>query len=285
MATVQCCRFLFDRGILIDYFSIPRKCTKKLTYFLSHLHQDHTQGLRKNWASGPLYCSKGTAELVSIRYGLKVNVLEEFIWYTHEGYRVALLPAHHCYGSSMFVFDFGATIVVYSGDYRLRSKQLSWNWPKRIDWLMLDTTYHKPEWILPSYEDSMRAMNEVIKFTKIIYVHCLGVEEFIIEWAKRYGHGLRFQIEDPMTNHIIAQHSIKSGAILVMDTKISGCVIRPCCQWFILHGVRKPWAFDEKYGIYRVWYSQHASHKDNQKLIYRLKPERISECVIQIEPR
>lgn len=154
-------------------------------YFLSHFHSDHYIGLTANWRHGPIYCSKVTGSLVKqqLRTAAKWVVELEFekpydIPGT-EGATVTMMPANHCPGSSLFLFQksFGsgpnkrAKRILHCGDFRAcpdhvrhpllrpdvidsisgKSRQ------QRIDICYLDTTYLNPRYSFPPQGDVIQA--------------------------------------------------------------------------------------------------------------------------------
>ncbi|KAK8089155.1 hypothetical protein PG997_004116 [Apiospora hydei] len=80
-------------------------------YFLSHFHSDHYIGLTASWSHGPIYCSKVTGSLVKnqLRTAAKWVVELEFDEQVEipgtEGVTVTMIPANHCPGSSLFLFE------------------------------------------------------------------------------------------------------------------------------------------------------------------------------------
>src|SRR6201996_5604006 len=80
-------------------------------YFLSHFHSDHYVGLTSHWSHGPIYCSKVTANLVrqQLRVDPKYVVDLEFDETVEvpgtNGVKVTMIPANHCPGSSLFLFE------------------------------------------------------------------------------------------------------------------------------------------------------------------------------------
>jgi DNA cross-link repair 1A protein len=154
-------------------------------YFLSHFHSDHYVGLTGSWRHGPIYCSKVTGNLV--RQQLKVDpkwvVDLEFEKKTEvpgtNGVQVTMIPANHCPGSSLFLFEKAAgkgpsarmQRVLHCGDFRaspahvqhplLRPEVVDELTGKprqqRIDVCYLDTTYLNPKYAFPSQEDVIGA--------------------------------------------------------------------------------------------------------------------------------
>ncbi|EER23652.1 DNA repair metallo-beta-lactamase family protein [Coccidioides posadasii C735 delta SOWgp] len=154
-------------------------------YFLSHFHSDHYIGLNSNWSHGPIYCSKVTGNLV--RQQLKVNPKfivdlefeKPFEVPETGGVRVTMIPANHCPGSSLFLFEkvFGQgkarryQRVLHCGDFRASPAHIQHplirpdavdpvtGQPKqqRIDVCYLDTTYLNPKYAFPSQEDVVNA--------------------------------------------------------------------------------------------------------------------------------
>ncbi|KAL7792983.1 DRMBL domain-containing protein [Trichoderma ceciliae] len=154
-------------------------------YFLSHFHSDHYIGLTANWRHGPIYCSKVTGSLVKrqLRTAAKWVVELEFEKSYNvpgtEGATVTMMPANHCPGSSLFLFQkfFGGgpskrtKRILHCGDFRAcpshvrhpllkpdvldsisnKSRQ------QRIDICYLDTTYLNPRYSFPPQGDVIQA--------------------------------------------------------------------------------------------------------------------------------
>ncbi|KAF7899166.1 uncharacterized protein EAF01_008379 [Botrytis porri] len=154
-------------------------------YFLSHFHSDHYIGLTSTWSHGPIYCSKVTGNLVkqqlkvdpkwvvSIDFDDKIEVPNT------QGVLVTMIPANHCPGSSLFLFEKTTgggqrpkvQRILHCGDFRAcpahiahpllmpnivdsvngKTKQ------QKIDVCYLDTTYLNPKYSFPSQEDVVKA--------------------------------------------------------------------------------------------------------------------------------
>ncbi|KAJ4137813.1 DNA cross-link repair protein PSO2/SNM1 [Fusarium equiseti] len=154
-------------------------------YFLSHFHSDHYIGLTARWCHGPIYCSKVTGSLVrnQLRTAAKWVVELEFdksydIPGT-EGATVTMIPANHCPGSSLFLFE--KTMkqgtnnrvqrILHCGDFRacpahvkhpLLKPDIADSIPgkikqQKIDICYLDTTYLNPRYSFPPQNDVIKA--------------------------------------------------------------------------------------------------------------------------------
>lgn len=155
-------------------------------YFLSHFHSDHYIGLTSSWCHGPIYCSRVTANLV--RRQLRVDPkwvfdLEfdrKFEVPGTQGVEVTMIPANHCPGSSLYLFEKvvgkGKTPkkqrVLHCGDFRacpahvqhpllrpdiidaVTGKQTG---QQKLDVCYLDTTYLTPKYAFPSQEEVIKA--------------------------------------------------------------------------------------------------------------------------------
>jgi DNA cross-link repair 1A protein len=156
-------------------------------YFLSHFHSDHYIGLTSSWCHGPIYCSKVTANLV--RQQLRVDpqwvVPLEFEKKVEipntNGVSVTMLPANHCPGSSLFLFErvVGKTSkgtpklnrILHCGDFRACPAHVNHPLLKPdivdaitgqknqqvIDTCYLDTTYLTPKYAFPPQSDVIDA--------------------------------------------------------------------------------------------------------------------------------
>jgi DNA cross-link repair 1A protein len=158
-------------------------------YFLSHFHSDHYIGLTSSWCHGHIYCSRVTANLV--RQQLKVDpkwvVDLEFEKKAEvsntQGVHVTMIPANHCPGSSLFLFEkklsAGKTPkfqrILHCGDFRacpahvqhplLRPDTVDLISGKlvqqKIDVCYLDTTYLTPKYSFPSQEDVIESCGQM----------------------------------------------------------------------------------------------------------------------------
>ncbi|KAF2874719.1 DNA cross-link repair protein pso2/snm1 [Massariosphaeria phaeospora] len=154
-------------------------------YFLSHFHSDHYIGLTASWCHGPIYCSKVTGNLVrqQLRVDPKWVVDLEFESKTDvpgtEGVHVTMIPANHCPGSSLFLFEKdvgqGKTPkqqrVLHCGDFRacqahvehslLKPEVLDAvsgkNRQQKLDACYLDTTYLNPKYAFPPQQQVIQA--------------------------------------------------------------------------------------------------------------------------------
>ncbi|KAI9171276.1 dna cross-link repair pso2 snm1 [Paramyrothecium foliicola] len=154
-------------------------------YFLSHFHSDHYIGLTANWTHGPIYCSKVTGSLVKqqLRTASKWVVELEFDKSYDvpgtDGASVTMIPANHCPGSSLFLFqkaegNGSATRtkrILHCGDFRACPDHIKHPLLKpdiqdnitgklkqqKIDICYLDTTYLNPRYSFPPQGDVIKA--------------------------------------------------------------------------------------------------------------------------------
>ena len=151
-------------------------------YFLSHFHSDHYIGLTSSWCHGPIYCSHVTANLVrrqlrvdpkwvvDLEFNRKIEVPNT------KGVEVTMIPANHCPGSSLFLFEKtlgrGKTQrILHCGDFRacpahVKHPQLRPDIvdqvsgklaQQKLDVCYLDTTYLTPKYAFPNQEEVIKA--------------------------------------------------------------------------------------------------------------------------------
>uniref|UniRef100_UPI0037E8BE60 protein artemis n=1 Tax=Semicossyphus pulcher TaxID=241346 RepID=UPI0037E8BE60 len=162
-------------------------------YFLSHCHKDHMKGLkgpklrRKLQSSRTvrLYCSFVTKELLlsSPRYAFwedymfplelesptQISLVDEASG-EKEDLVVTLLPAGHCPGSVMFLFEGSQGNVLYTGDFRLAAGHISrmehlhsGSRVKDIQSVYLDSTFYDPRFYqIPTREVCLNGIMELI---------------------------------------------------------------------------------------------------------------------------
>ncbi len=154
-------------------------------YFLSHFHSDHYVGLSGSWCHGPIYASSITARLVvqqlkvDPKYVVVLNFGEKLEVPGTEGVYVTMIPANHCPGSSLFLFEkpmgdgprARVQRVLHCGDFRACPEHIKH--PKlmpdiidsvsgktkqqKIDVCYLDTTYMNPKYAFPEQEAVIRS--------------------------------------------------------------------------------------------------------------------------------
>lgn len=154
-------------------------------YFLSHFHSDHYIGLTSTWTHGPIYCSRPTANLVKQQlrvdpaYVVELAFEERFLIPGTPGVAVIMIPANHCPGSSLYLFEktLGTNPnpkiqrILHCGDFRacpshvehpllapsVRDAISGKARQQKIDVCYLDTTYLNPKYAFPSQEDVIQA--------------------------------------------------------------------------------------------------------------------------------
>ncbi|KAL1464238.1 hypothetical protein WDU94_003904 [Cyamophila willieti] len=183
---------LFDeeqlKHIAADYFEPSvRHCH---AFFLSHAHTDHMAGLNASFGQllkenpeKKLYCSLITKELFSKldRYssGFDLDTLivldigvPQLLSIADQYVTVTLIPAGHCPGSVMFLFEVDDIRVLFTGDFRysvndickLKLLKNPDETVKKIDNIYLDTTFAYEEYKdFPSRDQSLQAILTEVK--------------------------------------------------------------------------------------------------------------------------
>lgn len=172
--------------ICVDAFRYG-KVDGQNAYFLSHFHSDHYIGLTSSWCHGPIYASKVTCNLmiqqlkvdpkwvVPLEFEKKVEVPNT------KGVFVTMIPANHCPGSSLYLFEKTtgknrdgtpkATRILHCGDFRACPAHISHPLLRPdvvdsisgqmkqqvIDTCYLDTTYLTPKYSFPGQYDVIDA--------------------------------------------------------------------------------------------------------------------------------
>ncbi|KAL8827945.1 MAG: hypothetical protein Q9170_006810 [Blastenia crenularia] len=155
-------------------------------YFLSHFHSDHYIGLTSSWCHGPIYCSRVTANLVrrQLRVDPKWVMDLEFDEKVEvpgtQGVHVTMIPANHCPGSSLYLYEKVVgkgknpklQRILHCGDFRacpahvqhplLRPDVIDMvsgksTGQQKLDVCYLDTTYLTPKYAFPSQEEVIKA--------------------------------------------------------------------------------------------------------------------------------
>lgn len=154
-------------------------------YFLSHFHSDHYIGLTASWHHGPIFCSRVTANLVRQQLRVDPKWVVDLEWEKETevpgtgGVKVTMIPANHCPGSSLFLFEKpigkGKTPrmqrVLHCGDFRACRAHIEHpllrpdvmdavsgkTRQQKIDVCYLDTTYLNPKYAFPNQGEVIKA--------------------------------------------------------------------------------------------------------------------------------
>ncbi|XP_075626022.1 protein artemis [Balearica regulorum gibbericeps] len=212
-------------GVSIDRFDHDN--LRARAYFLSHCHKDHMKGLRapalKRRLEGSLkvklYCSPVTKELLltsrkykfwenhivalEVETPTQISLVDETSG-EKEDIEVTLLPAGHCPGSVMFLFEGENGTVLYTGDFRLAKGEAarmellhSGSRVKDIQSVYLDTTFCDPKFYhIPSREECLKGILELVRswtsLTRyhVVWLNCkaaYGYEYLFINLSEELG--------------------------------------------------------------------------------------------------
>ncbi|XP_076578837.1 protein artemis [Chaetodon auriga] len=162
-------------------------------YFLSHCHKDHMKGLKgpilkrklRSSRTVRLYCSFVTKELLlnnpkyafweeyivplELESPTQISLVDEASG-EKEDLVVTLLPAGHCPGSVMFLFEGSQGNVLYTGDFRLAAGDASriehlhsGSRVKDIQSVYVDSTFYDPRFYqIPSREVCLNGILELV---------------------------------------------------------------------------------------------------------------------------
>lgn len=172
--------------ICVDAFRYG-KVEGQNAYFLSHFHSDHYIGLTSSWCHGPIYASKVSCNLMrqQLRVDPKWLVPLEFEKKVEvpntQGVFVTMIPANHCPGSSLYLFEKVVgknkdgtdklNRILHCGDFRACPAHIHHPLLKpevmdavsgqtrnqTIDTCYLDTTYLTPKYAFPGQWDVIDA--------------------------------------------------------------------------------------------------------------------------------
>ncbi|GLV35916.1 Snm1 [Carabus blaptoides fortunei] len=319
----------------IDYISIDNFTGTNLkshAFFLSHCHTDHMRGLNsrdfemtlQQNNNTYLYTSNVSRSILEQMFPRLKPWIKELDMYSrnivdipvvNKSIVVSLISAAHCPGSVMFLFEESDKTLLYTGDIRIRARELrkckllytSPGMLKRIDHIYLDTTFFKKSYkSFPSRSASVNAICELI--SDWLGKHPKNQISFLTPGRYAYEHlfmeiskkcGMPVHVDRDKYN--IYKCFPEMDAVITLDatkTKIHNY----CSGWnwynniciqnkeYILHirpsaFVWSDWDFTNE--LVRknakntgVCYSTHCSYTETLDILKLLKPVKITACVV-----
>lgn len=142
--------------------SMNRKREHQST-LVSHAHSDH---IPTKFHDKDLICSDDTRKVIEVRKdrdGLKALPHED----------IEFLDAGHTIGSVMFHIK--SKDILFTGDFSTTKRYCGQAMPKRVDTLIMEATFGKPEYIFPKYDLIKKEFIDYIKDHKKVSI---GVYSF-----------------------------------------------------------------------------------------------------------
>lgn len=298
-----------------SYGSIPDIST----YFLTHFHADHYQGLNKSFKH-IIYCSPITASLVRLHYKNCLFTIKEIAINESEvidGTKVTFFDANHCPGAVLILFQLNNGLrYLHTGDFRASLAMHSYPQliSKPIDIIFLDTTYCNPKYDFPKQKTTLemivsissQAFNKNQKLLIVCGSYSIGKENVFISIAKALNINVwtdfrKQQIykcyKNPTINSLLVSNKFRSKLHVLPMNNINNEFLEKYLQTMngiyteILAFRPTGWTFSNKsldevkphksnnVSIYGVPYSEHSSFSELQRFITFFKPSKVIPTV------
>ncbi|XP_057710659.1 protein artemis isoform X2 [Corythoichthys intestinalis] len=311
-------------------------------YFLSHCHKDHMRGIRapklqrrlKSSRRVKLYCSPVTKELLlSSRKHLfwedyivpleldsptQISLVDEASGESEEMV-VTLLPAGHCPGSVMFLFEGRRGNVLYTGDFRLapgdaaRMEHLhSGGGVKDIQSVYVDSTFFDPRFYqIPSREACVDAIVRLAgdwiarSARHAVWLNCkaaYGYEYLFARLAERFGtrvhvnNLLMFRRMPEILSYVTAErrtrlHACRHPKESYTHGNRLPCgrgardgtrvlSIKPSTMWFGERTRKSDIVIKSGSDAFRACFSFHSSYSEIRDFLCYLRPVRVFPNVV-----
>ncbi|XP_055018193.1 protein artemis isoform X2 [Boleophthalmus pectinirostris] len=299
-------------------------------YFLSHCHKDHMKGLkgpllkRKLQSSRTvrLYCSFVTKELLlsnpkysfwedyivplELESPTQISLVDEASG-EKEDIVVTLLPAGHCPGSVMFLFEGCQGNVLYTGDFRV----------KEIQSVYVDSTFYDPRYYqIPSRDVCLNGILELVgnwisqSPYHVVWLNCKAAygyeylftnlgEEFKTQihinnlaMFKKMPEILNYVTTDTKTQIHACRHPkdeeffqgnrLPCGCTAADGTPLQIISIKPSTIWFGERSKKTNVIIKTGASSFRACFSFHSSYSEIKEFLLYLKPINIYPNVIPI---
>lgn len=214
--------------------------------------------------------------------------------------RVELVPSGHMLGSSQMVVDKGEKTLTYTGDLNLKKLPTTEAaYSTKCDVLVLKSTFGLPEYIFPTFEESIKPLIKFIEdafsshSTPVILVEALGIGQDIIKALGEYGFkislhksvrritkiyedfGISFGNYELLKSDnteervvIIPPDRIESEEIIKISNKRSAIIIESGGKE--ISSVKSKFNVDEVFTI-----SSHAGYNELLEYIEKVSPEKV----------
>jgi len=120
--------------------------------FVSHAHLDHVP---KAVYRLP-YATEETRELIKVRDPtFNAKVVDINTRYEEDDFSFELMCANHILGSAQIYLEVDDVKILYTGDFKVTPNKTTkrLKMPDKVDYLIIESTYGKPEYVFPDEED------------------------------------------------------------------------------------------------------------------------------------
>lgn len=284
--------------VSVDSF---RKYRPEVSYFLTHDHSDHTDGLSSKWR-GTIVCTRATADILSVRLpSVRTKVVEcdDGQWHRiRNDLECSLISCDHLLGSCMVLLRFRRKEVhVYTGDLVVSStwlrraketiNRLGARRPKRayIDAMYLNYAQRR----LPSWDDTASLVRDwaldhtggelpaVIDTSSMVssMLHSRGVPFCLSSEMSKSPHGKALK-RDGCCKKTALVKIYQTGESVPYGVP----VVRATSAWYMCRDHLNKYEVhpDPDTGEDRVFLTTHSDAEQLEKFITWLRPSERQEC-------
>ncbi|XP_055384832.1 protein artemis-like [Condylostylus longicornis] len=294
-------------------------------FFLSHCHYDHMIGLNRDLIlPGKLYCSEISSiflkkQFPNLEQSIEILDLEvpTVLFNPKESDTkivVTTIPALHCPGSVMFIFETQNKRILYTGDFRYSETAIN-KYPillnKTFDVIHLDSTFLSDNYCdFPPQSESLRIICELTK----TWIERGSEYKVIIETPAQYGlecvvrelykklkvlcsveeRHLEKYLYFPEMDRCLSNDINLSSVIIKQKNfsnrnksanleKLKKCnyrILKPTAIYWRNWSNNKPIYVHEGNEVYRIAFSNHCSLKELKNFLHMTKPKELKLNVL-----